>query len=312
MANLGYIQITRICNQECLFCSNPATGKIIDFKEAQKAVDEYVEMGYRGIIWTGGEPTLYPRLPELIAYANERGIHSRIITNGQKLSDLKYFKKLVDSGLEHINISLFSDKPKIQDFLAQKKDSYKNIIKALGNASKIGVTVNVNTVINKYNSDHLSDIVKFVVEKYPIVNHFVWNNMDPLMNRASKNIDTIPTLNGFELELFKAMKFLDENSKTFRVERVPLCYMAEYAYRSTETRKIVKKEERSVHFLDEDRGTVRQMKWEHGKADCCKVCKLNDVCAGLWQMDKYYSSKELYPVFIDPEVIRKQILNDKE
>src|SRR3989304_7805846 len=111
MAKLGYIQITRTCGQECLFCSNPANGKVIDFAAAKKAVDDYIIRGYTGIIWTGGEPTLSPRLAELIAYAHERGIHSRIITNGQRLSDRMYFKKLVDAGLAHVNISLFSHKP---------------------------------------------------------------------------------------------------------------------------------------------------------------------------------------------------------
>lgn len=311
MANLGYIQITRICDQECLFCSNPANGKVIDLSAAKKVVDDYIARGYTGIIWTGGEPTLYPRLPELITYANKQGIHSRIITNGQRLADADYFKKLVDAGLKHVNISLFSHKPKIQNFLAQKNDSYRRITKALQNAQNIGVTTHVNTVINSYNADHLSDIVKFVVKKYPIVNHFIWNNMDPLMNRASKNINTIPSLNAFELELSKAMKFLDDNNKTFRVERVPLCYMTEYAQYSTETRKIVKAEERSVHFLDEKK-EVRQKKWEHGKAACCAVCALNGICAGLWQMDAYYSSKELYPVFVDPDTIRKQIVDDND
>lgn len=312
MANLGYIQITRICNQKCLFCSNPANGRVIDFHEAKEAVDDYIARGYQGIIWTGGEPTLYPRLAELIAYAKERGIHSRIITNGQKMADLKYFKKLVDSGLEHVNISFFSHKPKIQNFLAQKSDSYRHIIKTLHNAQKIGVITHVNTVINTYNADHLSDIVKFVVKKYPVVNHFIWNNIDPLMNRASKNVNTIPTLNDFEPELFKAMKFLDENGKTFRVERVPLCYMLEYAYRSTETRKIVKNEERIVHYLDDTKGVLRQTQWAYRKAECCAICTVKDICAGLWQMDVYYSSKELYPVFVDSDTIRKQIVDDND
>lgn len=311
MANLGYIQIIRICNQECLFCSNPATGKVISLDEAKKTVDDYIKLGYEGLIWTGGEPTLYPHLVELIQYAKDKNIHSRLITNGQKICNYKYFKRLADAGLDHVNISLFSHRPKMQAFLTKKKDSFKNIVKALRNAEKLGITVNINTVINKYNSDHLSEVVKFVVEEFPFVRHFVWNNMDPLMNRASKNIDTIPTLNGFELELHQAMKFLDQSGRTFRVERVPLCYMVEYGDRSTETRKIVKKEERSVHFLDDARGRVRQTDWQHGKAECCKVCKLNNICAGLWQMDKYYFSKELYPVFVDPKIIEKRILEDE-
>ena len=123
MANLGYIQITRICNQECLFCSNPATGKMINLKEAKKVVDDYIKLGYEGLIWTGGEPTLYPHLPELIKYAKSKNMPSRIITNGQRISDYKYLKQLVDAGLNHVSVSLFSHKPKIQAFLTKKEDS---------------------------------------------------------------------------------------------------------------------------------------------------------------------------------------------
>lgn len=311
MANSGYIQITRVCNQECLFCSNPANGRIIGIEEAKKTVDDYIKLGYKELIWTGGEPTLYPYLPDLIKYACQKKVRSRIITNGQRISDFKYFKTLIDAGLDHINISLFSHKPEIQALLTKKKDSLKNIIKALKNSGKFKIAVNVNTVINKYNSDHLSDITKFVVKKFPFVRHFIWNNIDPLMNRASANSNTIPRLNDFELELHKAMKFLDESGKTFRVERVPLCYMAEYAHCSTETRKIVKSEERSVHFLDDQKGRVRQTRWQYGKAEQCQPCFFNKICAGLWQMNKYYSSKELYPVFIDPEKIKGKILHEK-
>ena len=214
---------------------------------------------------------------------------------------------MVDAGLNHVNVSLFSHKPKIQAFLTKKKDSFDNIIKSLENAKKLKITANINTVINKYNADHLSDLVKFVIKKFPFVRHFIWNNMDPLMNRASKNTDTIPKLNDFELELHKAMEFLNKTGRTFRVERVPLCYMAEYAHYSTETRKIVKNEERSVHFLDDQRGRTRQLQWRYDKVGCCGICFLNKICAGLWQMDKYYSSKELYPVFIDPIKIKKMI-----
>ena len=54
------------------------------------------------------------------------------------------------------------------------------------------------------------------------------------------------------------MVFLHRNAKTFRAERVPLCYMRRFPWASTETRKIIKEEERSIRFLD-DKGLVRQM-----------------------------------------------------
>ena len=46
-----------------------------------------------------------------------------------------------------------------------------------------------------------------------------------------------------------AMEYLHATGRTFRAERVPLCYMKRFAWASTETRKIVKEEERCISFL---------------------------------------------------------------
>jgi len=308
MANIGYIQITRLCNQECRFCSNPPNQRTLSFERGKKFIDEYFRKGYEGVILTGGEPTLSENLPKFIEYCAKRKFYCRIITNGQKLADFSYLKSLIKAGLHHINLSIYSYKEKVQDFLTNNKGSLKNIIKALKNLKKIsGIDVNINTVINKYNANHLSETTKWLIKRFPFIRHFVWNNLDPLMNRASINTDTIPKLNDFELELHRAMEFLENTGRTFRVERVPLCYMSGYEHCSTETRKIVKQEERSVRFLDE-KNFVRQIKWEYEKTECCKICTLNSICAGLWQMDKYYSSKELYPLFIDKTKIVEKIL----
>ena len=173
------------------------------------------------------------------------------ITNGQKTSDIDYFRSLVKSGLKYAMVSVYSKDSKVQGQLSGNSESLANIKKTLNNAGKLGVTVNVITVINKYNAGHLSGTVEWIVDKFPFINHFVWNNIDPLNNKASENPDTIPSLNDFELELHKSMVFLEARHKTFRVERVPLCYLSDFEYCSTETRKIVKNEERAIYFLDD-------------------------------------------------------------
>ncbi|MBL7130738.1 MAG: radical SAM protein [Candidatus Omnitrophica bacterium] len=310
MASLGYIQVIRTCNQECRFCSNPPTGKIIPLKDAKKHIDSYIKKGYEAVLLTGGEPTLYPDLSDIIHYAQKRGIHCLIITNGQKIADMRYLGLLVDNGLDHIIVSIYSYQNKIQSFLTKNKISLYNIKKALRNAEKLKITVDIATVINKYNADHLDKIVKWLVQRFPFIKHFIWNNVDPLMNRTSKNPDTIPRLNDFELALHKAMSFLESHGRSFRVERVPLCYMSDSQHCSTEARKIVKQEERSIYFLDK-KGYVTQKGYRgflgYSKADCCKACSLNEICAGLYAADKYYSLAELYPVFVSKENIVNKI-----
>lgn len=309
MANLGYIQVTRLCNQKCRFCSNPEREATLTLPQAMAMIDDFIARGYDGIILTGGEPTLNPALADIIAYGKKRGIHVRIITNGQRLADMDFLRELVSKGLEHVHVSVQSHRPDIQAFLSGNQESLANILKTLDNLGQIGIAVNINTTINHYNANHLDETVKFLVERFPFITHFVWNNLDPTMNRATQNPDVIPKLWEFEVSLYRAMAFLERSGRTFRAERIPLCYMADFAWASTETRKIIKGEERIVRFLDE-KGFVRETIFRHGKGEACLVCRFDSICAGLYEMGVYYSPAELHPIFLDPEPIRERVLRE--
>ena len=309
MARIAYIQVTRRCNQECRFCSNPAFPRTIRLPQAKRMVDRYIREGYAGLILTGGEPTLYPGLPALIRYAVKKRLPVRLITNGQKLADPAYLASLVRAGLRSVSVSVYSHQPRLQGFLTGNPRSHAKLTEALENLRRSvpAVDVHANIVINRYNADHLEALVRWIEERFGFVRHYVWNNLDPAFNRASRHPDTVPRLVDFELELHRALRFLSARQKTARVERVPLCYMAGFEHLSTEARKIAKGEDRAVFFLDE-KGLVQQGTWRYGKAACCRVCRLEALCPGLYRMDEYYSSQDLYPVFEDPEAVRARIL----
>lgn len=314
MANLAYLQVTRSCNQRCLFCSNPPSGRSdLTLAEAKKTIEEYLEDKWDGLVITGGEPTIYPHLMDVIKYCRKKKFPARIITNAQRTADRKYLEELIKAGLDHFQISAYSHKPKIQSFLTQNENSLGNIIKTLDNLRKFkNVRVSMNITLNKYNSDHISSLVRFVVDRFPFIQHFVFNNLDPTSDRILKNPEVVPKLGDFELELNRALTFLKDTGRSFRAERVPLCYMPGFEYWSTETRKIVKNEVRPILFLDK-RGLDVQQEFHHkkSKAPQCAECFLEKICAGLCEMDKYYSSNELYPVFIPPEKIIEQICQNE-
>lgn len=310
MANFAYLQVTRECDQECRFCSNPPSGwKDMTLAEAKKVVDGYKGKGYDGVILTGGEPTKYPHICGLIEHCAKNNIATKLITNAQKTAEKKFLLDLVKSGLKHLHISIYSHREKIQNFLAGKDDSLQNIKKTLDHLSKIpAIRVDINCAFNKYNADHLSLVAGFIIENYPFVKHFSFNNLDPTSERAKKNTDTIPKFSDLEVELVKMVEILEKYQKTFRIERVPLCYMPGFEHVSTETRKIVKSELRPLYFLDK-RGLVLQKNFFRDKPKKCKICSLNDICAGVCAMDEYYSSRELFPVFVSKEKIIRKIMD---
>mgnify|MGYP005855095797 CR=1 FL=1 len=310
MANLGYIQVVRHCNHLCGFCSNPTTPYTHDLESMKVLVDDLVRRGYFGVIMTGGEPTLHPELPRIVAYAAERGLHVRMITNGSRLSDRAFAAELAAAGLRLVHVSIYSVRPEVEARLRGAEGTLDRAFAALDAAHAAGIEVNVNCVINRLNADHLDDNVRHLIARHPHVRHFVWNNLDPSMGRAEVNqARFVPRLADFELSLHRALRLLDRSGRTYRVEKVPLCYMVEFAHASTETRKIVKLEERVVHFLD-DKQTVRQTEWEHVYAPACAACSLRPICGGLFDRGDAYDPAELAPVFVDMEAVVRRILDD--
>ncbi|MCH9680951.1 MAG: radical SAM protein [Deltaproteobacteria bacterium] len=310
MANIGYIQVVRHCNHFCGFCSNPTTPYTHDFASMATLVDDFVARDYFGVILTGGEPTLHPELPRIAAYAAGKGLHVRVITNGHRLADRSFARALADAGVALAHVSIYSVHPKVEAQLRGMDGTLPRALEALDAAHEAGIELNVNCVINRLNADHLDDNIRYLIRHHPQVRHFVWNNLDPSMGRAQVNQEQFtPRLADFELSLHRAMRLLHRSGRTFRVEKVPLCYMTDFAWASTETRKIVKAEERIVHFLD-DKQTVRQTEWGHRYAEACGVCSLRSICGGLFDRGDGYDPEELAPVFIDRDAIVAAIVSD--
>ena len=310
MANLGYIQVVRHCNHFCGFCSNPTTPYTHTLASMQLLVDDFVRRGYFGVILTGGEPTLHPELPEVAAYAAQQGLHVRMITNGSRLADPAFAGAMARAGLKLVHVSVYSVRPEVEARLRGSEGTLARAFAAIDNAARCGIEVNVNCVINRLNAEHLDENIRYFLRHHPQVRHFVWNNLDPSMGRAEVNQDQFtPRLADFERSLGRAMRLLHRSGRSFRVEKVPLCYMGEFGWASTETRKIVKGEERIVHFLDAKQ-TVRQTDWEHRYAPGCAVCSLRPICGGLFDRGDAYDPAELAPQFIDPEPVVRAILED--
>ena len=103
------------------------------------------------------------------------------------------------------------------------------------------------------------------------------------------------------------MDYLVSTGRSFRAERVPLCYMRRYAWASTEARKIIKEEERCIRFLDY-KGFIHQKEFLHGKGNACDTCRFDPICAGMFSMAKSYDERELSPIFDDPAPVIAKVL----
>jgi len=98
--------------------------------------------GIPHVIFTGGEPTLRPDLPELLAHAEKIEQVSGLLTTGLAFSEPAYLNQLLQTGLDHILFLLLPDKPQswqaLENVLAA--DIYAAVHLTLG--ASLGVPAN--------------------------------------------------------------------------------------------------------------------------------------------------------------------------
>jgi MoaA/NifB/PqqE/SkfB family radical SAM enzyme len=85
-----WVEATSHCNLRCPLCPNrdlaPEQRGFMAFDLFQKIVDQAAGKVRDLYLFHRGEPLLHPRLPEMIAYARERGLPARIHTNATLLT----------------------------------------------------------------------------------------------------------------------------------------------------------------------------------------------------------------------------------
>src|SRR6266571_7505092 len=105
------ISVTDRCNFRCVYCM-PEEGmqwlkreSILSFDEIERVARVAVNLGVDEIRLTGGEPTLRPDLPELVARVSRLPVRSlSLTTNGFLLRSMA--RPLAEAGLKRINVSL--------------------------------------------------------------------------------------------------------------------------------------------------------------------------------------------------------------
>lgn len=76
----------------------------LSFQEWKRIIEKSWQSGIPHIIFTGGEPTIRPDLVELLQVSEDLGQVTGLLTNGLRLTDIKYLDQLLNAGLDHLLI----------------------------------------------------------------------------------------------------------------------------------------------------------------------------------------------------------------
>ena len=158
------VALTFRCQNDCVHCyaGGPHETPELTTDQWKQVIDRLSEIGIFIVTFTGGEPTLREDLPELLVYAQNKGMVTGLITNGRKLKDKEYVSVLEKSGLDFVQVTLESHKPQIHDLMTASTGSWKETVAGIRNAVNSQIYVTTNTTLSKHNAPKFLDTIDFI------------------------------------------------------------------------------------------------------------------------------------------------------
>jgi len=166
------ISLLRDCNLNCICCDlSKMKNRALSQGEVVKIIDKLRSYKVNYLFLTGGEPTLRKDLPKIIRYAKQKlGCKVYLSTNGINLDSI-LTKSLIKSGLDTIDISIYSHDPLIYDKITGVTGSHQILFKNIHNINKIvsksKLILKASVVIMNYNYNNIYRLID-IAAKYNI------------------------------------------------------------------------------------------------------------------------------------------------
>lgn len=162
-----WLELRKACNLQCCHCyldCNSSSDKdlnLLKLEEWMHIIDQLKKFNPKRIILIGGEPLLFSNIIELINYASKICSCSQLVlySNLTLLND-----KLIDCILKNnvkVITSIYSNTSEIHDKITNRPGSFNLTVNNIKKLHSLGVYVQANISIMKYNYKNIKDIKDF-------------------------------------------------------------------------------------------------------------------------------------------------------
>ncbi len=161
------IEISPGCTNRCLFCAKEGADeiKLTDIKVQErgilKSLNSYIKKRYKKIEISGHDPLEYKLIIPLIKYIKANFEYVLISTNGVRLSQSRFRKEIISSGVGCFRIPLYGPTAKIHDSVTQIKGSFQRVIKGVRAIKKEAPDIElwIHSLVLANNQKYMKDII---------------------------------------------------------------------------------------------------------------------------------------------------------
>lgn len=222
----GVLYVGFPCNIRCKFCyyAYSPSKEWHSIKECKRDAHLYrYSFNNERVDITGGEPTIYPHIFELLDYCKEINLIPTLITNMQVLENLEKVKQFKEHGVYDFLCSIHALGDRY-DLLTQKKGAWSKLVRAVENLQDCAMKWRVNCTMTETNRPQLQKIAKISYKNGARAINFI--NYNPFYEWAQKmDIDFQSTHSDIQPYLKEALDYCDEVGLEANVRYYPFCKM---------------------------------------------------------------------------------------
>ncbi len=137
--------------------------QLLRLDEYIRVIEIAMSLGINKLRITGGEPTLYPHLDELLEAVGKMGLKDIALTTNGSMIRSQWAQRWKSLGLNRVTVSLDTLNPQRKDAITRSQTSLQTVIKSIDALRDAGLTpVKVNAVIMRgVNDDEVVDFACF-------------------------------------------------------------------------------------------------------------------------------------------------------
>ena len=188
---------------------------------AKKYILLFKSLGIEKLGIIGGEPTIHNEITKTIEFAKEHGMSVTIYSNGRKLSDNNFTKKIKEAGTDYVNFSLQGIDAGYHDKLCGVEGAWNETIAGINNCIREGIKINISSVVSDKNSGTYTDLMDHF--KHTGAN-FVFFREIPAADENIRKNTVLP--NKESAKIFTEIYLHGKNNEisTYLYLRMPLCW----------------------------------------------------------------------------------------
>ncbi|MFD2208485.1 TIGR04053 family radical SAM/SPASM domain-containing protein [Virgibacillus halophilus] len=159
-------ELTRACQLKCLHCRAEAQYHRhpleLTFSEGKKLIDDIYAMDNPMLVFTGGDPLERTDVFDIAAYAVKKGVRVSMTPSATPNVTKEAMEKARDVGLARWAFSIDGHCAEIHDHFRGTKGSFDLTMDRIAYLHELGMPLQINTVISRYNYHYLDEMAGMV------------------------------------------------------------------------------------------------------------------------------------------------------